>query len=190
MSPSPAPNHALYLEGKVRGFSLALYAQDTNHAQAQAKDIARALGATGMRLSYETRETCLISEFFRALAVSDFKHSECCVWNGSTTNNSPCFYALGKRHYVRDVTMKYLDIPGARTTVKTKCNNKLCVNPYHFEYVSEPNSKLSCSENKLLLLWAGQGVPVTQIAKALNVSKSTIYRNLNHERVPVRTQSH
>ena len=86
--------------------------------------------------------------------------------------------------------MKYLDIPGERTVVKTKCNHKLCVNPYHFEYVSEPNSHLSCSDKKMLVLWAGQGVPINQIAKALNVSKSTIYRNLNHERVLVGTSSH
>ena len=169
---------------------MALHALDTGHAQAQAKDIARALGATGIHLSYETRETNRISEFFRALSVSDFTQSECCVWDGSTTNNTPCFYALGKRHYVRDITMKYLDIQGNRTTVKTRCNHKLCVNPYHFEYVSEPNSRLSCSDKSMLLVWRSQGVPVYQMAQALNVSRSTIYRNLNHERVPLGTTSH
>ena len=189
-SPSPPPSHTLCLEQGTRRFFLALHALDTGHAQAQAKDIARALGATGIHLSYETRETNRISEFFRALSVSDFTQSECCVWDGSTTNNTPCFYALGKRHYVRDITMKYLDIPGTRTTVKTRCNHKLCVNPYHFEYVSEPNSRLSCSDKNMLLVWRSQGVPVYQMAQALNVSRSTIYRNLNHERVPLGTTSH
>ena len=141
-------------------------------------------------MNYKTCETNRISEFFRALAVSEFTHSECCIWDGSITNNTPCFYALGKRHYIRDIIVKYLDIPGARTTVKTKCNHKLCVNPYHFEYLSEPNSRLSCSDKKMLLLWRGQGVPVNQIATALNVSRSTIYRNLNNECVPTGTSSH
>ena len=186
-SPSPAPSHTLCLEQGARRFFLAIHAQDTAHAQAQAKDIARALDATGIHLSYETYKTNRISEFFRALSVSDFTQSECCMWNGSTTNKTPCFYALGKRHYIRDITMKYLDIPGERTVVKTKCNHKLCVNPYHFEYVSEPNSRLSCSDKNMLLVWRSQGVPVHQMAKALNVSRSTIYRNLNHERVPVGT---
>ena len=186
----PPPSHTLRLEGKTRSFSLSLSAHDTGHAQAQAKDIARALGADGMHLLYETHETTRISEFFRALAVSDFSHKECCIWDGSITSNSPCFYALGKRHYIRDITMKYLDIPYGRTVCKTKCNHKLCVNPYHFEYVCDPNSKLSCSDKKMLVLWAGQGVPINQIAQALNVSKSTVYRNLNHERVLVGTSSH
>jgi predicted transcriptional regulator len=90
---------------------------------------------------------------------------------------------LSKRYYVRTAILKYLDIPRDGAVPKPRCGNPLCVNPYHFEYHGEKNAKLSSGDIQMLLAFHGQGASARQIAKALNVNRSTIYRKLKDERL-------
>lgn len=166
-----------------------LSANDSNHAQAQAADICRSVAADKFNLSYETIEEDVISNLYKKLAFNDFEHNSCFTWIGPTCNNNPCFYIFGKRVFVKRSIIKYLDIP-EDSTVKVVCNNKYCVNPYHFIYLPEKNSKLTGGELKLLVAYRGQGTGVSQIAQALNVHRSTIYRKLKNERVSVGSADH
>ena len=54
------------------------------------------------------------------------------------------------------------------------------------QYLSEKNSKLGGGDLQMLLAFRSQGVSVQQIAKALNVHRSTIYRILKDERISSR----
>lgn len=73
---------------------------------------------------------------------------------------------------------------------KPRCGNPLCINPYHFEYHSEKNAKLSSGDIQMLLAFHSQGASARQIAKALNVNRSTIYRKLKDERLHSGTAHH
>ena len=156
---------------------IRIEANDNYHAHAQAADISRALKVESFALAYGHTKRTRLSELFRRLAYSDFSHGDCCLWEGSQTNNNPVIYVLGKRFYVRRITLDYLDITTA-DCVKGKCQKQMCVNPYHFVYFKEKSSKLSVGDKQLLLAFASQGASATQCAKALNVHRSTVYRNL------------
>lgn len=176
-------NYTLVLKKQKAALKLSLSAKDNNHAQAQAIDIARALNADKSEMQYgRYKETC-ISELFKNLAENNFTHNECSVWTQKESNGVPCMYALGARHYVRNVILKYLDIPKDGIIAKAKCCCKACVNPYHFTYVEKTNEKISCGDLKLLVAYRSQGASIAQIAKALNVHRSTIYRKLRDESV-------
>ena len=95
-------------------------------------------------------------------------------------------YTLGKRFYVRPLILGYLDIT-KDAVVKNVCKNPLCVNPYHNQYLHEKNSKLGGGDLQMLLAFRSQGASIPQIAKALNVHRSTIYRILKDERLSSRT---
>jgi len=156
---------------------ISVTANDSNHAQAQADDICRAIQATGFELSYGKKRETNVSELFKKLAFNDFTYKECYLWSGSVSNSNPCFYIFNKRFYTRAVILKYLDIPKEDTQIKLTCNCNLCVNPYHFSYCSSSNSKLTNGDLKLLKAYKNEGVKVAQIAELLNVHRGTIYRN-------------
>jgi len=165
-------------------------ALDTNHAQAQASDILRTLNADEYKLRYESCEESLLSELFEKLTYNKFKHDCCEFWENKYANNCPCIYIFSERFYVKDIILKYLDIPKDKLTAKLKCKNKQCINPYHFEYHTSKNSKLTCGDVKLLLAYRSQGTGVNQIAEALNVHRSTIYRKIKNERLSLGSANH
>lgn len=159
---------------------LAVTANDSNHAQAQGNDILRALSADRFLLTYDKTKQDAVSELFKKLAFNAFNHQNCELWEKPRTNGNPCFYVLGQRFYVRKTILNYLNIP-LDNTVKQTCNCNYCINPYHFKYVPKRNSKLTGGDLKLLLAYRSQGTGISQAAKALNVHRSTIYRNLKNE---------
>lgn len=156
---------------------ISVKAHGSSHAQAQATDICRALSADGYNLSYKRARPSVLSDLFKKLAFNEYDYSSCFIWKGKTTNNNPCIYTLRRRYYVRPLILSYLDIPND-CTVRLTCGCELCTNPYHFKYVSEKNSKLTSGDVKMLLAYRSQGARIPQAAKALNVHRSTIYRNL------------
>lgn len=182
--------YILTLIKNKKNLELDVTAQDSGHAQAQAGDIARALGAEKYDLKYGGRTQTPLSKLFKDLAENNFTHGACTLWEDKFTNGVPCVYALGSRQYVRAVILRYLDIPKDGVTAKTKCLCKECVNPYHFTYVKGKNEKISCGDRKLLVAYRSQGVGAAQIAKALNVHRSTIYRQLGNEPVSDGPESH
>jgi len=173
-------NYCLELKRKDKNLELAVTANDSNHAQAQASDIARALQADTFSLSYKGIKDTGLSILFRRLASSDFEHGVCDEWESSFCNGSPVLYALGHKYYVRPLILDYLEI-NKDGCVKPSCGNKLCINPYHNSYKKMKASKLGDADANLVLAFSSQGVPVREIAKALNVHRSTIYRTLNRE---------
>ena len=158
---------------------LSVCANDHVHAQAQAIDIARSLGADRTELSYGEHPESKLSELYRRLAYSDFDSKECFEWQGSLTNHVPSVYAVGRRFYVRPLIQGYLDLDRARI-VKSACNNTQCINPYHNHYLHSKNSKLTGGDQQTALAFRSQGVSVPQIALALNVHRSTIHRLLKN----------
>ena len=172
-------NYCLGLKRKDKNLELAVTANDSNHAQAQASDIARALQADTFSLSYKGIKNTTLSVLFRRLAASDFEHGACDEWQGSFCNGSPVLYALGNKYYVRPLILDYLEI-NKDGCVKPSCGNRLCINPYHNSYKKMKASKLGDADTNLVLAFSSQGVPVREIAKALKVHRSTIYRTLNH----------
>lgn len=161
-----------------------LEANDSNHAQAQALDIARAFDCQQFHLQYGLNHQAhqVLSDFFYKLATSNFDPKNCAEWEGSYTNKNPCLYIFKSRLYIRPLFLKYLDIDRSDVVIKMSCGNSKCVNPYHFQYRKEKNSKLGGADEQLLLSFLRSGVGVPAIAKALNVHRSTIYRKLSDER--------
>jgi len=182
-------NYCLVLQKDRKTLELALKAIDSNHAQAQAADITRALQADTFSLSYKGVSDSSLADLFRRLAVSDFEHGSCDEWLGSFCNGSPVLYALGQRYYVRPLILDYLEI-NKDGCVKPSCGNRLCINPYHNSYKKMKASKLGDADTNLVLAFSSQGVPVREIAKALKVHRSTIYRTLNREHLHARAADH
>lgn len=173
-------NYCLLLNKNHKNLELALVANDAGHAQAQSADIARALHAQSFRLTYkEVKETSL-SILFKRLAYNDFNHQSCDLWEGKYCNKTPAVYALGAKYYVRPMILDYLEI-NKDGCVKPSCGDRKCVNPYHNSYKKTKASKLGDADTNLALAFSSQGVPVREIAKALKVHRSTIYRTLNRE---------
>ena len=165
--------------------TLLVEANDSNHAQAQSFDIARALSLESSKLDYCTENKLRyndLSRLFCDLAFNNFQHASCSNWEGSFCNGHPVVYVFGERLYLRNLILDYMDIK-KDNIVKMECENKGCVNPYHFSYKTCKAQKMSSGDLKLMLAFASQGVSVKQIAKALNIHRSTVYRNLNHERL-------
>lgn len=158
---------------------------DSSHAQAQASDIARALKTQNYTLTYadNSRGHKQLSLLFNDLALNNFSYTDCYLWEGKSANKHPCIYVCNKRFYVRSVIADYLDVRSGDQTIKQKCKNVQCINPYHFEYKPEKNSKLSGGDQKLLVASIGQGASVSQVAKVFKVHRSTIYRKLKDERL-------
>jgi len=169
--------YKLTLTQNNKKVSLTIQANDSNHAQAQAADICRSLQGTGFELTYGRNKNSLLSRLFKNLAFNNYTHSCCALWEGKETNKSPCVYVFGKRLYVKNVILKYLDIPND-SVVRPICKNKNCINPYHFAYLDGKNSKLTGGDLKLLEAYKKQGASISQIAKVLNVHRATIYRKL------------
>ena len=182
-------SYCLKLEKNSKKLRIAILANDSNHAQAQASDIVRAFHANTYSLVYEEVNNSELSQFFKRLAFSDFKHSECHEWTGKYCNGSPVVYALGKKYYIRPLILDYLEI-NKDGCVQPSCGNKLCVNPYHNSYKKMKASKLGDADINLVLAFSSQGVPVKEIAKALKVHRSTIYRTLNREHFHLRSAHH
>lgn len=172
-------SYCLDLRREEKKLELAVRAIDSNHAQAQASDIARALQADTFSLTYKGVNDSILAVLFRRLATSDFEHKECDVWKGHLCNGHPVVYAMGKRYYVRPLILDYLEI-NKDDCVKPSCGNRICINPYHNSYKKMKASKLGDADTNLVLAFSSQGVPVREIAKALKVHRSTIYRTLNH----------
>ena len=173
--------YSLLLSKAQTEIKISIKAFDAAHAQAQALDIARSLEADRFELGYGKAKQNRLSELFEKLAFNDFSHTQCFDWEGSVVNKVPAVYTLGKRFYVRPLILGYLDIT-KDAVVKNVCKNSLCVNPYHNQYLHEKNSKLGGGDLQMLLAFRSQGASVPQIAKALNVHRSTIYRILKDER--------
>lgn len=167
--------YCLLIEKNKKELRLDLTANDSNHASAQAKDIARAFTADAFTLTYEQIKSTLLSEFFKNLAYSSFSHKDCAVWQETYCNNTPVIYSFGLRYYVRPLVLSYLDIP-KDLYVLPKCRRKNCVNPFHNTYKTMKASKLTSADKRLALAFASQGVPVKEIAKAFKVHRSSIYR--------------
>lgn len=182
-------NYTLIVQKEDKSKAISVVAHDSNHAQAQGIDISRALGLDRFSVEYSSKKPGELSELFRKLAFSEFSHQECFKWNGSFTNGSPVFYAFGMRYYVRNLILDYMDM-NRDSVVNMSCKSKECINPYHFSYKTNKASKLTSGDRKLMLAFASQGVSVPQIAKALNVHRSTIYRNLKNEHFHARLTSH
>ena len=176
-------DYTLYVSRNGVDAQLALYANDAGHAQAQALDIARSLKADRFELLYKKQKQTKLSDLFRRLAFSDFKHKECYNWDGSFIKNIPILYTLGCRYYVRPLILDYMDM-NRDNFVHMACGCSSCINPYHNSYKANKASKLTGGDLKLVVAYRSQGISVTQIAKALNVHRSTIYRNLTHECFP------
>jgi transposase-like protein len=169
---------------------LLICANNSNHAMAQAEDICRAIDVTSFKLNYGTCKQNNLSVFFNKLAANSFSYAICEPWALTFSNNVPCIYVFGKRYYVRDLIVRYLDIPKEGVVARPSCNCKSCVNPYHFSYKPGKNSKLTGADTNMLLAFLGQGSGVTQAAKALKVHRSTIYRKLNRECLSTRSDNH
>lgn len=182
-------NYCLVLQRKSIQTELALSANDSNHAQAQAADIARALHVDTFSLAYKETQESELSILFRRLALSDFEHGVCDVWKGKYCNGSPVVYILSNKYYVRPMILDYLEI-NKDGWVKPSCGDKNCINPYHNSYKKMKASKLGDADTNLVLAFSSQGVPVKEIAKALKVHRSTIYRTLNRERFYARSAHH
>lgn len=176
-------NYILELRKNKILLKLALTAKDSSHAQAQATDIARALSSDSYNIKYGEKQETKLSALFKDLATNNFKYTACSIWSGSTLNKTPCVYALGGRHYVRNLILKYLDIADDGHTAKPTCACSSCINPYHFKHSKEKNEKLSCGDLQMLVAYRSQGARVTQIAEAFKVHRSTIYRKLKDESV-------
>jgi hypothetical protein len=174
--------YSLTLLKDKKRLRISIKAHDTNHAQAQAKDITRAFNGDEFKLDYSEVKETAVSTLFELLAFNKFETKTCFKWKGPFSNNCACVYVLSKRFFVKDIILKYLDIPKESTTAKSKCKNSTCVNPYHFEYHGSKNSKLTGGDLKMLVAYRSQGTGVAQIAEAFNVHRSTIYRNLKNER--------
>ena len=172
-------SYCLVLKRESKKLELAITANDSNHAQAQAADIARALQADTFSLSYKIVEFNSLAELFKRLALSDFDHGSCDEWSGRYCNGSPVGYSLSKKYYVRPLILDYLEI-NKDGCVKPSCGNQNCINPYHNSYKKMKASKLGDADVNLVLAFSSQGVPVREIAKALKVHRSTIYRTLTH----------
>ena len=177
---STPERYKLFISRSDKKLELAISALDAAHAQGQALDIARSLEAERFSLSYGETKNTKLSRLYERLAYNKFNHKDCDIWDGSVTNGCPSVYALGKRYYVRPLVLGYLDI-SRDDVVKTTCGNSMCVNPYHNQYLTSKNSKLGGGDKQMLLAFRSQGVSVQQIAKALNVHRSTIYRILKNE---------
>lgn len=181
--------YCLVLERTTKTLELAVSANDSNHAQAQASDIARALKADNFSLSYKGVEDSDLATLFNRLAFSSFEHAVCDDWKGRFCNGSPVVYALGHKYYVRPLILDYLEI-NKDGCVKPSCGNRLCINPYHNSYKRMKASKLGDADVNLAVAFSGQGVPIREIAKALKVHRSTIYRTLHREHLHPRTSNH
>jgi hypothetical protein len=181
--------HILLLEKNKNKKKLTLFANDGCHAQAQAQDICRAFEVDKYQLTYGFDKEESISVLFKRLAFNDFVHSECVHWAGSFCNDAPCMYVFKNRFYVKNVILKYLEISKDDYVVKHTCKNKSCINPYHYLYTTSKNSKLTGGDRKMVVAYLSQGASIQQVAKALNVHRSTIYRNLNHECFSTRPSS-
>ena len=160
---------------------IQIKAFDANHAQAQAHDICRALDIESYLLTYGTCKETNLSQLFFDIAINNFTHNCCELWCGKSTNNSPCVYLHKRRLYVRQVILKYLNIPLENSCVRVKCADKNCINPYHFEYGKGKNEKISSADKALVVAWAMQGASIPSVAKAFGVHVSTIYRKLKDE---------
>lgn len=167
--------YSLIIEKNKKQLNLSITANDGLHANAQAVDIARALNSDLFTLRNEETDTCELSELFKKLAYSDFNHKNCVLWTTTFCNNAPVIYTLGTKFYVRPLILNYLDIPND-SYVRPSCKNKNCINPFHNTYKNEKAAKLTSADKQLALAFAGQGVPVKEIAKAFKVHRSTIYR--------------
>lgn len=165
---------------------IAVSANGIAHAQAQSMDIRRALKADNFSISYEETPDTQLSTLFRRLAFNDFRYEECESWQESFSNGVPVIYALKSRYFVRPMILDYLEI-NKDGFVKPSCGNRKCVNPYHNSYKKMKASKLTDADVNLVLVFASQGVPVKEIAKALKVNRSTIYRTLNREHLHLRS---
>lgn len=168
---------------------IKLVANDANHAQAQALDITRSIKGDKFQINYNECATSPLSELFRRLAFSDFVHNECFKWDGSFVNKLPTVYTLSSRFYVRCLILDYMDMH-RDNFVKMSCGCPACINPYHNAYKAAKASKLTGGDLKMVLAYRSQGISVPQIAKALNVHRSTIYRTLKNECFSFRSQSH
>jgi hypothetical protein len=173
---------------KNQSLKLAVVANDSSHAQAQALDIRRAFGADSVVLFYGSENRSDISTLFKKLALNEFDYKNCSTWEGKHYNQCPCIYVFKTRFYIRPLILNYLDIPDS-STVRMTCGNPMCVNPYHFSYVRSRNAKLSSGDISLVLAYHRQGASVKQIAAVLNVHRSTIYRTLNNECFSSRSSS-
>ena len=178
--------YSLLLSKATTEVKISVKAFDAAHAQAQALDIARSLEADRFELVYGVAKQNRLSELFEKLAYNDFDHKKCYDWKGSVVNKVPAVYTLNKRFYVRPLILGYLDIT-RDAVVKNVCKNPFCVNPYHNQYLHQKNSKIGGGDLQMLLAFRSQGASVPQIAKALNVHRSTIYRILKNERLFIRS---
>ena len=170
---------------------LSLIANDSAHAQAQSKDISRALDASSYELLYDKKnKPDLLSTLFMNLAGNNFTQTTCTPWQGKFSNSVPCVYVFKKRKYIRSLILKYLDIPRDGAIATPRCSCKSCINPYHFIYNTAKNVKISDAAWNLALQSVSQGASVSQLSSALNVHRSTIYRKLKNERISPRTKDH
>lgn len=165
--------------GKNKVF-IEVQGADSAHAQAQASDIARAMKTHNYTLTYadSTKKHEELSTLFKNLASNNFSYTDCNFWEGKTANKYPCIYVCGRRFYVRNVIADYLDVRSGDHTIKQKCKNKLCINPYHFEYNYGKNSKLTAGDARLIGAYRQQGASARQIAELFQVHPCTIYRVL------------
>lgn len=170
-------SYKLIVSKDDKRLEISVEANDSNHAQAQASDICRSLLGTGFELTYGVSQGNPLAELFQKLAFNTFTHFGCFTWEGKYTNQSPCVYIFGKRLYVKNIILRYLDIPND-SIVRPTCKCKTCVNPYHFAYLESKNSKLTGGDLKLMRAYKNQGASIDQIAKLFKVHRATIYRKL------------
>jgi len=183
-------NYQLEITKDNQAVKVLIEANNNNHAVAQAEDICRALDATSFNLHYTQCKETPLSSLFKKLATNAYDYKKCEPWVETFSNSVPCIYVFKQRFYVRNLILKYLDIPREGVVARPSCNCKSCVNPYHFSYKPGKNSKLTGADTNMLLAFLGQGSGVNQAAKALKVHRSTIYRKLNRECLSTRSDDH
>ena len=189
MSSNNEKKYQLKILKKNKTIDLYIEANNNNHAVAQAEDICRALDASSFNLHYKICKETPLSILFKKLALNLFDYKTCEPWGENFSNNVPCLYVFKQRYYVRNLILKYLDIPREGAIARPSCNCKSCINPYHFSYRTGKNSKLTGGDTNMLLAFISQGSGVSQAAKALKVHRSTIYRKLKHEHFSVGSEN-
>ena len=178
------------LKGRNR-VNISIEALNSGHANAQAQDICKALQVDKYTMGYEQTEPTVLSDLFKNLATSNYDRKDCAEWEGKfDPDGYPCLYLFKQRLYVKNVILRYLDIPRENSSLKLICNNKQCINPYHFNYTERKNEKFTGGDTRMLLAYASQGVSIEQIAKAFNVHRTTVYRKLHREHFYSGPQNH
>ena len=147
----------------------------------------------------------IAERFFSKIRFPEDREDECWIWTGKPSNKGygqfilPDYYRFDhpthdyKPHDVHRLMYRivYGEILTPDDSICHKCDNRLCVNPFHLwkgtrsentldmhrkGRFKPPQKKLNESQVFLIQLCLSVGAKVAMIAKQFNVSESTIYK--------------